>query len=145
MEKTAFENPTCMCCGNDLVLIQEDEDSGKREYKCPYCGTIYLFYPCDEEEQENYAYYNDEIRDNFNDVMFGYKAHCPQCGSYVVLQDSNMRSEVLNDVNDDDDCYVNYFSCLHCGASIEVIDAKPSEYKDYPAFQKKEDEEENYD
>lgn len=71
-KKVAFKKPTCMLCGTDLVLMQVEEDSGKREYKCPYCGTVHIFYPCNEEEQEDYAYYNDEIKDNFIERAFDY-------------------------------------------------------------------------
>jgi ribosomal protein S27AE len=144
MEKTAFENPTCMCCGNGLVLMQEDEDSGKRLYKCSHCGAIYLFYPCDKEEQESYGYYNVEIGNELIEKTDGFGLYCPQCGTNTVWQDSFMRSDIQDGVADDDSI-VSIVSCPYCGASVEIIEPKLTEYKDYLAFQEKEDEEENYD
>lgn len=153
------ERPICMRCGHELVLVDCDwaEGNGEKEYHCPNCGVIEMFYPCSEEERENYSYYNSEIEDNLGSSSHGYDGYCPQCGSHIVWGADFMRSEVLGDVEGQeyefdekkksehpeyfdnngllkDDSLASNVFCPHCGASIDIIEAKPSEYIKYPFY-----------
>lgn len=159
MEKTmkneCEERPLCMRCDHELIEVDAGltgEELGVREFNCPYCGTIEIFYPCPEEDRENYAYYNDENEDTLGGCDHGYPGLCPQCGSHIIWGSDFMRSEVLGDVDEDDvdeygipndDALASSVHCPHCGASIDVIDAKPSEYHLYPLYKNCENTEED--
>lgn len=139
-EKEKFKKPLCIRCETDLILVREEEDINEKEYRCPHCGVIELCYPCTDEDKKNYAWYNDNVDDNLGGCSHGYDGLCPQCGSHIVWGADFMRSEVLGDVeNDEDDSLASSVSCPHCGASIDIIEAKPSEYSKYPAYNEKEE------
>ena len=151
-----FEHPTCMRCEHDLELIQEEEEFGEKIYQCPYCGVIEHFYPCLEEEQENYGFYNDECEDTLGDCSHGYDGFCPQCGSHIVWGGDFMYTDLFP-IDDDeevelneygcpvDDSLVSNVYCPHCGASIDIIEPLPSQRHIYPAFaDENNEEEENY-
>lgn len=144
-----MENPICMRCEHELVVLEErfldaeDKELMERVYQCPHCGALEYFYPCSEEDKENYAYYNEDVEDNLGGCSHGYDGLCPQCGSHIIWGSDFMRSEILGDVEEgevdeygclDDDSLASSVHCPHCGASIDVIEAKPSERKDYPYY-----------
>jgi predicted RNA-binding Zn-ribbon protein involved in translation (DUF1610 family) len=134
-KKKAFENPQCMRCDTPLEIIEKDEEFGIIVFKCPYCGVIEYFTPCEEDEKEDYAFYNEEITDNLSLDEHGYHGLCPQCGRHIIWGADFMRSEILCDVyDDDDDSLASSVSCPHCGSRIDIIEAKPSEYKNYPMY-----------
>lgn len=137
-EKEKFKNPLCIRCGEKLKLLSKDNETNEMELQCTYCGTIELFYPCADEDKENYAFYNSDVKDTLGSSSHGYDGFCPQCGNHIIWSGDFMRSEILGDVDDeDDDSLSSNVFCPHCGASIDVIDAKPSDMKNYPAFANK--------
>lgn len=134
-KKESFEKPLCIRCEEPLNLVRKDDDTNEMEFLCPHCGTIELFYPCADEDRKNYAFYNEAVKDTLGSCSHGYDGFCPQCGSHIIWSGDFMRSETLGDVDDeDDDSLSSNVICPHCGASIDVIDVKPSEMKNYPAF-----------
>ena len=154
--KNENEKPLCMRCDHELVEVPNEleDELGVREFNCPYCGAIEIFYPCSEEDRENYSYYNEEVEDTLGGCDHGYPGLCPQCGSHIVWGSDFMRSEVLGDVDEDDvdewgipkdDSLASSVHCPHCGAGIDVIDAKPSEYHLYPFYKELRNEENNDD
>jgi predicted RNA-binding Zn-ribbon protein involved in translation (DUF1610 family) len=144
--KNENDKPLCMRCDHELEEVDNElgEELGIREFHCPYCGVIELFYPCAEEDRENYEYYNDDAEeDTLGGCEHGYPGLCPQCGSHIIWGADFMRSEVLGDVDEDDldeyglpkdDALASSVHCPHCGAGIEIIEAKPSEYHLYPYY-----------
>ena len=102
-EKEKFKKPLCIRCGEELKLLRNDNETNEMEFQCTYCGTIELFYPCADEDKENYAWYNDDVDDNLGGCSHGYDGFCPQCGSHIVWGADFMRSEVLGDVENDED------------------------------------------
>lgn len=137
----------CMRCFHELVEVKNTEDEYDievKEYHCPHCGAIEIYYPCEEEDKKGYAYYNDEIEDSLGGCSHGYPGLCPICGSHIVWGGDFMRSEVLGDVDEDDlgeygipkdDSLATNVMCPHCGGTIDIIDAKPSEYHLYPFYE----------
>ena len=136
----------CMRCFHELVEVEnmyEGYDIEVKEYNCPYCGAIEICYPCPEEDRDDYTYYNNDIEDTLGGSDHGYPGLCPICGSHIVWGSDFMRSEILGDVDEDDldehglpkdDALASSVSCPHCGAGIEIIEAKPSEYHLYPYY-----------
>ena len=142
----------CMRCGALLDKVPEEDyiypklgdeyEGSLSEWRCPECGTYYSVSPVDEEDKENYPYYNPELREGFADAYHGYDGHCPECGSHIIWSGDFMRSEVWGDVEvldengkpvvdengiDIDDSLASYVTCPYCGATIEIVEAKPSE------------------
>ena len=130
MEKRkAFEKPLCMRCDAPLERFDYIEEEGCMTFKCPNCRTIEIFTPCDRDEEDNYAFFNESVVDDLGNEEHGYHGLCPQCGSHIIWGADFMRSEVLGDVeNEDDDSIASSVSCPHCGGNIQIIDPKPSEY-----------------
>lgn len=154
-----IEKPTCMRCGHELIVFDSDfaDGIGEKEYHCPHCGVIEMFYPCPEEERESYEYYNSNVEDSLGNTSHGYDGLCPMCGSHIVWGADFMRSEVLGDIDGQeyefeenaktkypeffdengllrDDSLASNVYCPHCGASIDIIEAKPSEYSRFPFY-----------
>ena len=147
----------CIRCGAELVEVQEDaymypdfDEEGYSgsvvEYTCPKCGAHHSVTPVDPEDKDNYPAFNENLEKDFVDCGHGYDGECPLCGSHIVWSSDFMRSEVWGDTEtfdengekivdefgcDVDDSLVTYVSCPHCGAYIEIVDAKPSEEKNY--------------
>lgn len=136
----------CMRCFHELVEVKNMDDGYDievAEYNCPHCGAIEICYPCPEEDRKDYAFYDDTVEDTLGGCSHGYPGLCPICGSHIIWGADFMRSEVLGDVDEDeldeyglpkDDSLATSVTCPHCGASIDVIDAKPSEYHLYPFY-----------
>lgn len=136
----------CMRCSHELKEVDnmdEGYDIEVKEYNCPHCGAIEFCYPCPEEDRENYAFYDENVEDTLGGCSHGYPGLCPICGSHIIWGSDFMRSEVLGDVDESeldeyglpkDDSLATSVSCPHCGASIDIIDAKPSEYHLYPFY-----------
>lgn len=146
------ENPTCMRCGHELEAVkpedymypnfdEDDFEGSVSEWRCPYCGAYHSVTAPDEESKKEYPAYNEDADDSLGNASHGYPGFCPECGSHIIWQSDFMRSEVWGDVDEDDvdenglpkdDSLVTYVLCPHCGAYIEIVDAKPSELKDLP-------------
>lgn len=159
------ENALCMRCGHKLVRVPKEDfiypnldeegcEGSISEWKCPECGTYYSVTPPSEEDKMNYPYYNEELQDNFVGSYSGYEGTCPECGNHIVWSGDFMRSEVWGDTEtlddngnpildeygcDVDDSLASYVSCPYCGASIEIVEAKPSELKNYPIYKELKD------
>ena len=138
----------CMRCSHELKKIDniDEYDIEVQEYQCPNCGAIEILYPCAEEDRKDYAYYSENVHDTLGGCEHGYPGLCPQCGSHIIWGGDFMRSEVLCDVDEDDvdeyglpkdDALASNVSCPHCGAGIDIIEAKPSEYHLYPFYNDK--------
>lgn len=149
MEK--IENPICIGCGHELERVPEEdmmsfcgEEHEVHEYRCPHCGVYETAYCPDEEDKDNYPAYNDETED-IGDCDHGYYGFCPECGHHIIWSGDFMRSEVWGDVDGEtdewgcfkDDSLAPNVTCPYCGTSIEVVYPKPSEEKDYPAYNEK--------
>ena len=146
----------CIRCGEELVEVPKDDyvypdfdedgySGSVIELRCPKCGAYHSVTGVDPEDKHNYPAYNEELEKDFVDVGHGYPGRCPLCGSHIVWSSDFMRSEVWGDTEtldengkeivdewgcDVDDSLVSYVSCPHCGAYIEIVDAKPSELKE---------------
>ena len=126
-----FINPTCGYCGTPLNIIDEElfddfegEESKMIYYECPKCKTMENVYLTAEE-------FDDEAGECVTEHSYGYDFKCPICGSYVIWGADFMRSEVMGDVeDDDDDSLAVSVSCPHCGAQIEIIEPRPSDLKE---------------
>ena len=141
------------CLDGELVqrpTYGEDYDLYKC-YDCPECGAIHEVYLLDKSERHLYPKYNPEEEAMFVDSSHGYDGFCPECGSHIIWSVDFMRSDILDDVDNspemlneygfsNDDSLVTEVFCPYCGASITVIDAKPSEQKNYPYFNEKNNE-----
>lgn len=135
VKNKSFNDPRCMRCDSILEMDNSFEDEDCVAFRCPNCGTIEIVTLCDDEEKENYAFYNESIDDELGKTEHGYHGLCPQCNSHIIWGADFMRSEVIGDVdNDKDDSLASSVSCPCCGANIQIIDAKPSEYRNYPAY-----------
>ena len=143
----------CMSCDAELEevpkdqwhypFVEEDECEGSvMELRCPKCGTYYSVSGVDKDDRENYPAYNPELEKTFVDAHHGYDGLCPRCGNHIVWSGDFMRSEVWCDTEvldengkpvhdewgcDPDDSLVSYVTCPYCGASVEIVEAKPSE------------------
>ena len=135
----------CLRCGHEMNKVKpehfinpymvEEHDGDYSEYACPYCGTYYTVEGISEEEKETVPKYNEELKKDFVDTGHGYDGFCPECGCHIVWSSDFMRSEVIGDVdNDDDDALVSYVYCHYCGSYTEIIEAKPSELKRFPIY-----------
>lgn len=144
-EKEINEKPKCMRCEHELKLVRKDDDTNEMEYQCPYCGTIELYYPCNDEDKERYAFYNNNIKDTLGGVSHGYDGFCPKCGSHIIWSSDFMYTDLFPiDENEEvelneygcpvDDSLVSNVFCPHCGASIDIIEPLPSQRHNFPAF-----------
>lgn len=130
----------CMRCNSRMIDTSNEfqdycDEVHAHFYKCPNCGCIEQAFEPYDEEKENYPYWNENEEDSIPDCSHGYDGFCPICGSHIVWGADFMRSEILCDVeNEDDDSLASSVHCPHCGTSIDVIEAKPSEWPKYPYY-----------
>lgn len=132
----------CLRCEHEMIKVKPEnfinpdrwnENSSYSEYSCSYCGTYYTVEGISEEEKHTVPKYNEELKKDFVDESHGYSGLCPECGKHIVWSSDFMRSEVIGDVDDEeDDALVSYVFCPYCGSMIEIIEAKPSEIKRFP-------------
>ena len=58
----------CMRCFHELVEIKNTEDEYDvevKEYHCPHCGAIEIYYPCEEEDKKILAFFFCRLRQEF--------------------------------------------------------------------------------
>jgi len=136
----------CIRCDTELVATDNDylDDVEVKSYLCPHCGTIHNTFLTTEEGEE-FPINNEELREQFIDCHHGYDGCCTECGMHIIWSGDFMRSEVYGDVDESeemmneygfskDDSLVSNVFCPYCGAQIEVVEPRPSDYKDYPAY-----------
>jgi len=132
----------CLRCEHEMIKVKPEnfinpdrwnENPSYSEYSCSYCGTYYTVEGISEEEKHTVPKYNEELRKDFVDESHGYSGLCPECGKHIIWSSDFMRSEVIGDVDDEeDDALVSYVFCPYCGSMTEIIEAKPSEIKRFP-------------
>ena len=139
-------NRKCAACDHELEVMTEyqwDEEDNMKTYICPHCGRIYDVELTVDEDKQYYHHYNDDVNCTISDENHGYEFKCTECGHYVIITNNFMRSEVYGDVDEEetdengllmDDAIVDILHCPNCGASITVVPPKPSEEKNYPAY-----------
>ena len=135
----------CLRCGYDLIKVipehyinpdyANEYEFEYSEYACPHCGTYYTVEGINDDEKNTVPKYNKELEKEFVDESHGYEGLCPECGRHIVWSSDFMRSEIIGDVdNEDDDALVSYVYCPYCGSFTEIIEAKPSELVRFPIY-----------
>lgn len=137
----------CLRCNHEMIDNGEGEffdEVPNKSYDCPHCGThVEVYLPRTKEEKQNLPMYNKELEE-FGDSSHGYDGLCPECGHHIIWQSDFMRSEVVGDKYGlpVDDALVSNVYCPYCGASIEIIEPKPSdiEKNNYPYWKELEEQ-----
>ena len=50
------------------------------------------------------------------------KPICPLCGGELCWDNTEMAEDIFDEYSGDEIAQVNFFTCLQCGRSLEVID-----------------------
>lgn len=123
----------CYICGADLVFDENDPNCTitdldgegiNKEILCPHCGTTYVAYlRNDEEEEESHKC------EGILDQGFG---RCFECGGTLIWGGDFMRSDLDEDLPEEDDAIFRNLGCSECGISYNVYEPTENEKKNYP-------------
>lgn len=123
-----LEKPLCMRCDHELELVHEETADNFFCYICPVCLTLHWVSLPDEDLRNYYHFYNEEVDNEVANENHGYNGLCPNCGHHIIWGADFMRSEVMGDVdNEEDDSLASDVHCPNCGTAVTIIEAKPSE------------------
>lgn len=64
---------------------------------------------------------------------------CSVCGHPLQWDSSVDRGDIDDGVKEGDYCTIDYYSCKHCGASVEVWGCLEEEKKNFPFWNNQED------